>query len=93
MNNKSKDAEFAEKMEMITNKAAKHIVNYLTSNVGNSMVSVVSLIKASAIMLEASKAAGENDEFLESLFFDSLKPARKEARMLLDKLGEGSDGN
>ena len=93
MNNKNKDAEFAERMEMITNKAAKHIVNYLTSNVGNSMVSVVSLIKASAIMLEASKAAGENDEFLESLFFDSLKPARKEARMLLNKLGEGIDGN
>ena len=55
MSEKSKDAEFAERMEMITNKAAKHIVNYLTSNVGNSAVSVVSLIKASAIMLEAYK--------------------------------------
>ena len=93
MSNKSKDAEFAERMEMITNKAAKHIVNYLTSNVGNSAASVVSLIKATAIMLEASKAAGENDEFLESLIYDSLKPAREEARMLLGKIGKGMDGN
>ena len=93
MSKKSKDAEFAERMEIITNKAAKHIVNYLTSTVGNSAASVVSLIKATAIMLEASKAAGENDEFLESLFFDSLKPAREEARLLLGKIGEGKDGN
>ena len=93
MSNKSKDAEFAERMEMITNKAAKHIVNYLTSNVGNSAASVVSLIKATAIMLEASKAAGENDEFLESLIYDSLKPAREEARMLLGKIGKCMDGN
>ena len=93
MSEKSKDAEFAERMEMITNKAAKHIVNYLTSNVGNSAVSVVSLIKASAIMLEASKAAGENDEFLESLIYDSLKPARENARLLLGKIGKGKDGN
>lgn len=93
MSNKGKDAEHAARMEMITNKAAKYIVNYLTSNVGNSAASVVSLIKALAIMLEASKATGENDAFLESLIYDSLKPAREEARKLLENLGNDSDGN
>ena len=90
---KSKDEEFAERMEMITNKAAKDIVKYLTSNVNNSAVSVVSLVKATAIMLEASKAAGEDDEFLETIIFDTLKSARKEARKMLGKVGEGKTGN
>lgn len=78
---------------MITNKAAKDIVKYLTSNVNNSAVSVVSLVKAMAIMLEASKAAGEDDMFLESIVFDTLKPARKEASKLMGELGKGKDGN
>jgi hypothetical protein len=89
----NKDAEFAARMEMITNKAAKDIVKYLTSNINNSMVSVVSLVKAMAIMLEASKAAGEDDEFFESIIFDTLKSARKEASKLVGKVGGGKSGN
>ena len=80
---KNKGEDYAERMEMMTNKAAKDIVHYLTSHVDHSMASVVSLIKAAAIILEASKVAGENDEFLENLILDTLKPARKEARRLL----------
>ena len=85
----NKDAEFAVRMEMITNKAAKDIVKYLTSNINNSMVSVVSLVKAMAIMLEASKAAGEDVEFLESIIFDTLKSARKEASKLVGEISDG----
>ena len=46
-----------------------------------------------AIILEASKAAGEDAEFLESIIFDTLKSARKEASRLMSELGEGKDGN
>lgn len=90
---KKKDQEYAARMELITNKAAQHIVHYLTSHVDHSMASIVSLIKASAIILEASKEAGENDEFLESLIFDMIKPARKEARRLLLQINKEKDAN
>ena len=90
---KKKDEEYAARMEMMTNKAAKYIVHYLTSHVDHSMASVVSLIKAAAIILEASKEAGENDEFLESLIFDMIKPARKEARRLLLQIDKEKDVN
>ena len=93
MSNKKEKSEFTAKMDRVSNEAALQIVNYLSSNVGYPGAMIWSLVKASAIILEVSKAAGEDDAALESLIYDVLKPAREEVKSLLDKLGKGCDGN
>lgn len=77
------DENNAEFMELLSNKAAKEIVHYLAMRVNDPMASVISLVKASAILLEAVKDAGEDDKFLESIILNTLKPAREEVRTML----------
>ena len=53
------DKDFAEMMEMKTNKAAKEIVKVLVNGNMPPLATMVSIVKASAIMLESFRASGE----------------------------------
>ena len=72
--------EYAELMEMKTNKAAKEIVHLLYKENLQPMAAIVSIIKASAILLESCRSTGEDAEYLESLIVNMIKPARMEVR-------------
>ena len=72
--------EYAELMEMKTNKAAKEIVHLLFKENLQSTAAIVSIIKASAILLESCRSTGEDADYLESLIVNMIKPARLEVR-------------
>jgi hypothetical protein len=72
--------EYAELMEMKTNKAAKEIVHLLYKENLQPMAAIVSIIKASAIILESCRSTGEDADYLESLIVNMIKPARLEVR-------------
>lgn len=44
------------------------------------MAAIVSIIKASAILLESCRSTGEDADYLESLIVNMIKPARMEVR-------------
>ena len=70
-------------MEMKTNKAAKDIIHLLHSQNLDEQASIVSILKASAIMLEAFASVGGNADKLEAMIREMIGPAREEARRLL----------
>ncbi len=74
------DKDFAEMMEMKTNKAAKEIVKVLVNGNMPPLATMVSIVKASAIMLESFRASGEDAEKLEDFMKQTIKPARMEVR-------------
>ena len=67
MAKKTEQEKYAELMEMKTNKAAKQIVHVITSSDLNPTASIVSIVKATAILLESFNAVGENAEYLEMI--------------------------
>ena len=70
-------------MEMKTNKAAKDIIHLLHSQNLDAQASVVSILKASAIMIESVASVGGNADNLEAMIREMIGPAREEARRLM----------
>ena len=58
MAKKTEQEKYAELMEMKTNKAAKQIVHVITSSNLNPTASIVSIVKATAMLLESFDAVG-----------------------------------
>lgn len=81
--NKSDQEKYVEMMEMKTNKAAKDIIHLLHSQNLDAQASVVSILKASAIMIESVASVGGNADNLEAMIREMIGPAREEARRLM----------
>ena len=94
MANKKEQQKYAELMEMRTNKAAKQLVKVITASDLHPMASIVSIVKATAMLLESYKAVGEDADYLEMLLKTTISPARQEVReKLLPELGKDGTGN
>lgn len=81
--NKTDQEKYAEMMEMKTNKAAKDIIHLLHSQNLDGQASVVSILKASAIIIESYASVGGNADNLETMIKEMIGPAREEARRLM----------
>ena len=81
--NKTDQEKYAEMMEMKTNKAAKDFIHLLYSQNLDAQASIVSILKASAIMIESVASVGGNADNLEAILREMIGPAREEARRLL----------
>ena len=94
MAKKTEQEKYAELMEMKTNKAAKQIVHVVTSSDLNPTASIVSIVKATAMLLESFNAVGENAEYLEMIVKNMIGQARQEVReTILPELGNDGTGN
>jgi len=94
MAKKTEQEKYAELMEMKTNKAAKQIVHVITSSDLNPTASIVSIVKATAMLLESFQAVCEDAAYLEMILKDTIGPARQEVReTLLPELGNDGTGN
>ena len=94
MEKKTEQQKYAELMEMKTNKAAKQLVSVITSSGLQPLASIVSIVKATAMLLESFNAVGENAEYLEMVLKSTIGPARQEVReTLLPGLGKDGTGN
>ena len=80
---KSEQEQYAEMMEMKTNKAAKDIIHMLKEQGLDPQASVVSILKASAIIIESFAMMGGNADMLEMMIKEMIGPARQEARHLM----------
>lgn len=88
MAKKTEQEKYAELMEMKTNKAAKQIVRVITSSDLNPTVSIVAIVKATAILLESFDAVDENTAYQEMILKNTIAPARQEVKeTILPKLG------
>ena len=94
MAKKTEQEKYAELMEMKTNKAAKQIVSVITSSGLNPTASIVSIVKATAMLLESFDAVGEDAAYLEMILKNTIGPARQEVReTLLPELGKDGTCN
>ena len=94
MAKKTEQEKYAELMEMKTNKAAKQIVSVITSSDLNPTASIVSIVKATAMLLESFDAVGVDAAYLEMIVKNTIGPARQEVReTLLPELGKVGTGN
>ena len=94
MTKKTEQQKYAELMEMKTNEAAKQIVHVVTSCGLTPTASIVSIVKATAILLESFDATGEDAAYLEMILKNTIGPARQEVReTLLPELGKDGTGN
>ena len=94
MANKTEQQKYAELMEMKTNKAAKQLVKVITSSDLQPLASIVSIVKATAMLLESYKAVGEDADYLEMVLKSTIGPARQEVReTILPGLGKDGTGN
>ena len=80
---KTDQEKYVEMMEMKTNRAAKDIIHLLHSQGLDAQASVVSILKASAIMIESYASIGGNADNLEVMIREMIGPAREEARRLM----------
>lgn len=86
---KEEQEKYVEMMEMKTNKAARDIIQLVHRQGLDPQASIVSMLKASAILIESFSSVGGNGDSLETLVKEMIGPAREEARMLLS--GESLD--
>ena len=94
MEKKTEQQKYAELMEMKTNKAAKQLVKVITSSGLQPLASIVSIVKATAMILESYKAVGEDVDYLEMILKSTISPARQEVReTILPELGKDGTGN
>ena len=94
MEKKTEQQKYAEQMEMKTNKAAKQLVGVITSSGLQPLASIVSIVKATAMILESYKAVGEDADYLEMVLKSTIGPARQEVReTILPELGKDGTGN
>lgn len=83
--NKSEQEKYVEMMEAKTNKAAQDIIHLLNAQNLDAQASVVSILKASAIMLESYASLGGDADKLEEMIKEMIGPAREEAKRLMFK--------
>ena len=83
--NKSEQEKYVEMMEAKTNKAAQDIIHLLNTQNLDVQASVVSILKASAIMLESYASLGGDADKLEGMIKEMIGPAREEAKRLMFK--------
>ena len=94
MAKKTEQEKYAEQMEMKTNKTAKQLVKVITSADLQPLASIVSIIKATAMLLESYKVVGEDADYLEMVLKSTIGPARQEVReTILPELGKDGTGN
>jgi len=94
MAKKTEQEKYAEQMEMKTNKTAKQLVKVITSADLQPLASIVSIIKATAMLLESYKVVGEDADYLEMVLKSTVGPARQEVReTILAELGKDGTGN
>ena len=94
MEKKTEQQKYAELMEMKTNKAAKQLVKVITSSGLQPLASIVSIVKATAMILESYNAVGEDADYLEMILKSTISPARQEVReTILPGLGKDGTGN
>jgi len=94
MAKKTEQEKYAEQMEMKTNKTAKQLVKVITSADLQPLASIVSIIKAIAMLLESYKVVGEDADYLEMVLKSTIGPARQEVReTILPELGKDGTGN
>lgn len=94
MAKKTEQEKYAELMEMKTNKAAKQIVHVITSSDLNPTASIVSIVKAAAILLESFDVVGEDAAYLEMILKNTIGPARQEVReTIIPSFGKDGTGN
>jgi hypothetical protein len=94
MPKKSEQEKYSELMEMKTNKVAKQIVHIIASSDLNPTASIVSIVKATAMLLESYNAVGEDASYLEMILKNTIGPARQEVRgTILPELGKNGFGN
>ena len=94
MANKTEQQKYAEQMEMKTNKTAKQLVKVITSADLQPLASIVSIVKATAMLLESYKVVGEDADYLEMVLKSTIGSARQEVReTILPELGKDGTGN
>lgn len=94
MAKKTEQEKYAELMEMKTNEAAKKIVQVVMSSDLNPTASIVSVVKATAILLESYNTVGEDAAYLEMILKNMIGPARQEVReRFMPELGKDGTGN
>jgi hypothetical protein len=94
MANKTEQQKYAEMMEMKTNKAAKQLVGVITSSGLQPLASIVSIVKATAMLLESFDAVGVDAAYLEMIVKNTIGPARQNVReTLLPELGKDGTAN
>ena len=74
--------EYAEMMEMKTNKASDDIIQMMKKQGLDAQAAIVSILKASAIILESYASLGGNADLLEKMIKEMIGPAREEARRI-----------
>lgn len=94
MAKKTEQEKYAELMGMKTNKAAKQIVYVITSSGPNPTASIVSKVKATAMLLESFDVVGEDAAYLKMILKNTIDSARQEVRETsLPRLGKDRTGN
>ena len=78
--------EYAEMMEMKTNKASQDIIRMVKEQGLDPQAAIVSILKASAIILESYASLGGNADLLEKMIKEMIGPARKEAKRLMSEV-------
>ena len=84
--NKNEQKEYAEMMEMKTNKVSDDIIEMMKNQGLDAKAAIVSILKASAIILESYACLGGNADLLEKTMKEMIGPARKEARRLMSEV-------
>lgn len=92
--NEKDQKEFAALMEKRTNEAAKEIIQVIKKADLQPLAAIVSIVKASAILMESYNAVGEDADFLEHVFRNTIGPARMEVREdMFPSLDTSKDNN
>lgn len=81
--NKIEQEKYVEMMEMKTNKASQDIIRMVKDQGLDPQAAIVSILKASAIILESYDSLGGNADLLEKMIKEMIGPAREEARRLM----------
>lgn len=91
--NKNEQEKYAEMMELKTNKVSDDIIEMMKNQGLDAKAAIVSILKASAIILESYACLGGNADFLEMTMKEMIGPAREEARRLMSHLGMSDNFN
>jgi hypothetical protein len=75
--------EYAEMMEMKTNKASQDLIHMIRKQGLDPQAAIISILKASAIILESYASIGGNADLLEKMMKEMIGPAREEAKRIM----------
>lgn len=81
--NKIEQEKYVEMMEMKTNKASQDIIRMIKDQGLDPQAAIVSILKASAIIMESYSHIGGDADSLEAMVKEMIGPAREEARRLM----------